>query len=74
MFHRLREKRWDAKQLIGSGGMPSSHSATVTALAVSVAFKDGFSDPNFATATVLACVVDPNSHYSFVSNFFGTLF
>nr|CAB3475133.1 unnamed protein product [Digitaria exilis] len=29
-----KENRWDPKQLIGSGGMPSSHSATVTALAV----------------------------------------
>ncbi|XP_012574385.2 uncharacterized protein [Cicer arietinum] len=24
------EKRWDLMQLVGSGGMPSSHSATVT--------------------------------------------
>eukprot|EP00267_Zea_mays_P056409 XP_023156445.1 uncharacterized protein LOC103633730 [Zea mays] len=31
-----KENRWDAKQLVGSGGMPSSHSATVTALAVAV--------------------------------------
>uniref|UniRef100_A0A804N7U8 Acid phosphatase/vanadium-dependent haloperoxidase-related protein n=1 Tax=Zea mays TaxID=4577 RepID=A0A804N7U8_MAIZE len=31
-----KENRWDAKQLVGSGGMPSSHSATITALAVAV--------------------------------------
>ncbi|XP_057949521.1 uncharacterized protein LOC131144709 isoform X2 [Malania oleifera] len=52
-----KERRWDLKQLIGSGGMPSSHSATVTALAVAVGFQDGFGGSVFATALVLACVV-----------------
>ncbi|KAG6422390.1 hypothetical protein SASPL_118960 [Salvia splendens] len=52
-----RENRWDPKQLIGSGGMPSSHSATVTALAVGVGLQEGFGGPEFATALVLACVV-----------------
>ncbi|AQK91329.1 Acid phosphatase/vanadium-dependent haloperoxidase-related protein [Zea mays] len=33
---RYKGNRWDAKQLVGSGGMPSSHSATVTALVVTV--------------------------------------
>ncbi|XP_077227802.1 uncharacterized protein LOC143860848 [Tasmannia lanceolata] len=52
-----KERRWDAKQLIGSGGMPSSHSATVTALAVAIGFKDGFGGSVFAIAAILACVV-----------------
>ncbi|KAM7484101.1 hypothetical protein LguiA_000110 [Lonicera macranthoides] len=52
-----KEKRWDLKQLIGSGGMPSSHSATVTALAAAVGYHDGFGGTLFATALVLACVV-----------------
>ncbi|KAJ4959972.1 hypothetical protein NE237_019882 [Protea cynaroides] len=52
-----KERRWDAKQLIGSGGMPSSHSATVTALATAIGFQDGFGGSLFATAMVLACVV-----------------
>ncbi|XP_058193790.1 uncharacterized protein LOC131310654 [Rhododendron vialii] len=52
-----KERRWDLKQLIGSGGMPSSHSATVTALAAAVGFHDGFGGSPFATALVLACVV-----------------
>uniref|UniRef100_M4EMK6 Uncharacterized protein n=1 Tax=Brassica campestris TaxID=3711 RepID=M4EMK6_BRACM len=37
-----RERRWDLKQLLGSGGMPSSHSATVTALAVAIGLQEGF--------------------------------
>lgn len=52
-----KENRWDPKLLIGSGGMPSSHSATVTALAVGVGLQEGFGGSQFATALVLACVV-----------------
>ncbi|CAO2828933.1 unnamed protein product [Amaranthus hypochondriacus] len=52
-----KERRWDFKQLIGSGGMPSSHSATVTALAVAIGFQDGFGGSVFAAAVILACVV-----------------
>ncbi|GAB2279422.1 hypothetical protein Dimus_014062 [Dionaea muscipula] len=29
-MYRFQEKRWDSKRMLGSGGMPSSHSATVT--------------------------------------------
>jgi acid phosphatase family membrane protein YuiD len=52
-----RERRWDLKQLIGSGGMPSSHSATVTALAVAIGLQEGFGGSHFAIALILASVV-----------------
>ncbi|KAJ0815324.1 putative phosphatidic acid phosphatase type 2/haloperoxidase superfamily [Helianthus annuus] len=52
-----REHRWDPKRLIGSGGMPSSHSATVTALAVAVGLHDGLGGSSFATALILAIIV-----------------
>ncbi|CAK9155814.1 unnamed protein product [Ilex paraguariensis] len=52
-----KESRWDLKQLIGSGGMPSSHSATVTALALAIGLQEGFGGSLFATALILACVV-----------------
>ncbi|WMV29064.1 hypothetical protein MTR67_022449 [Solanum verrucosum] len=52
-----REKHWDLKQLVGSGGMPSSHSSTVTALATAVGLQEGFGGSLFAIALVLACVV-----------------
>ncbi|XP_019438311.1 PREDICTED: uncharacterized protein LOC109344134 [Lupinus angustifolius] len=52
-----KERRWDPKQLIGSGGMPSSHSATVTALALAIGYQEGFAGSLFATALVLACIV-----------------
>ncbi|OVA17559.1 Acid phosphatase/vanadium-dependent haloperoxidase-related [Macleaya cordata] len=52
-----KERRWDVKQLVGSGGMPSSHSATVAALAMAIGFQDGFGGSLFATAMILAAVV-----------------
>ncbi|CAL5031343.1 unnamed protein product [Urochloa decumbens] len=52
-----KDNRWDARQFIASGGMPSSHSATVTALAVAVGIQEGFRSATFATALVFACVV-----------------
>ncbi|KAF8018562.1 hypothetical protein BT93_H3444 [Corymbia citriodora subsp. variegata] len=52
-----RERRWDLKRLVGSGGMPSSHSATVTALAATIGFQDGFGGTTFAIALILALVV-----------------
>ncbi|XP_040379227.1 uncharacterized membrane protein YuiD-like [Oryza brachyantha] len=53
----FKEKRWDARQLIASGGMPSSHSATVTALAVAIGIQEGYRSATFATSVIIACVV-----------------
>ncbi|KAL9264994.1 putative membrane protein YuiD [Drosera capensis] len=53
----FKEKRWDSKRMLSSGGMPSSHSATVTALAVAIGLQEGTGGPAFAIAVVLASVV-----------------
>ena len=66
---RFKEKRWDSKRMLDSGGMPSSHSATVTALAVAIALQQGTGGPAFALAVVLACVVCPNLSLYLVSLF-----
>ncbi|KAL8137878.1 hypothetical protein V2J09_003879 [Rumex salicifolius] len=52
-----RDRRWDLKQLVASGGMPSSHSATVNALATAVGLQDGIGSSLFATTAILACIV-----------------
>lgn len=52
-----KERRWDLKQLVASGGMPSSHSATVAALAAGVGLHEGVGSSIFAAAVILACVV-----------------
>ncbi|NMA69324.1 MAG: divergent PAP2 family protein [Desulfitobacterium sp.] len=43
--------------LFSSGGFPSSHSATVSALAIGVGKTSGWDSPLFAIAVVLAMVV-----------------
>ncbi|KAF7805777.1 putative membrane protein yuiD [Senna tora] len=52
-----KERRWDSKRMLDSGGMPSSHSATVSALAVAIGLQEGTGSPAFAVAVVLACIV-----------------
>ncbi|KAJ7948123.1 Acid phosphatase/vanadium-dependent haloperoxidase-related protein [Quillaja saponaria] len=52
-----KERRWDSKRMLDSGGMPSSHSATVTALAVAIGLQEGTGAPTFAIAVVLASIV-----------------
>jgi acid phosphatase family membrane protein YuiD len=53
----LRTKRWDWSLILGTGGMPSSHSAVVTAAAVSVGHYVGFDSPLFGLAFAIATVV-----------------
>jgi hypothetical protein len=50
-------KKLDFRRLIGSGGMPSSHSATVCAMASSVGKLYGMDSALFAIAGVTATVV-----------------
>jgi len=52
-----REKRFDWWFLFRSGGMPSSHTALVCALAAAVAMILGFNSVAFAIAAILAVVV-----------------
>ena len=44
-------------RLFGDGGMPSGHSATVTAIAVSCGMELGFDSPIFAVACFMAIIV-----------------
>ena len=51
------EKFSFAKFFCGTGGMPSSHSATVMALVISSVIEYGFGSFNFAVAVLLAIIV-----------------
>lgn len=53
----LENKKFDFRRLVGSGGMPSSHSAFVTSLAAAVGLEKGFSGVEFAICAVFALVV-----------------
>ena len=50
-------KEFDPERLVGSGGMPSSHSATVSALAASTALKYGVGGFEFPMAFFFAFIV-----------------
>lgn len=47
----------DWERLFGDGGMPSGHSATVTAVAISCGMQCGFDSPAFAVSGILAIIV-----------------
>ncbi|MBD0379255.1 divergent PAP2 family protein [Paenibacillus sedimenti] len=53
----VKTKEWDWSQLIQTGGMPSSHSAGVSALAAYIALKRGLSAIDFAVSSVFGAVV-----------------
>ena len=53
----LVEKKLDWGRFFGSGGMPSSHSAFVMALAIMVGATEGFDSAAFAITVVLAAIV-----------------
>ena len=44
-------------RVVGAGGMPSSHTATVTALAISLGYYNGLSSGYFALAMIFAIIV-----------------
>lgn len=50
-------KKWNWALLISVGGMPSSHSALVTATAAGVGLYAGFDSPVFALSVAVAMVV-----------------
>lgn len=57
IIYFLLNKEFSGERLIGDGGMPSSHSATVCALATSVALECGSGSTEFAIAAIFAIVV-----------------
>ncbi|GLI57584.1 membrane protein [Propionigenium maris DSM 9537] len=53
----VTERRIDIRRMWGTGGMPSSHSSTVTSLAASVAIVEGEKSTLFAIALIFSGVV-----------------
>jgi uncharacterized protein len=53
----LLDHKYDPAMLWAPGGMPSSHSALVAAMAISVGMNTGFDSPVFAVAAIVAMVV-----------------
>ncbi len=57
LIHAVQTRTFDSGFLFRLGGMPSSHTASVCAVATSVGLRSGFSTPVFAVALALALVV-----------------
>lgn len=57
LIHLYFTKKFVAERLIGSGGMPSSHSATVCALVTATGYHYGPSSFEFAISLIFAIIV-----------------
>ena len=57
IIHLILNKRLVWERLLGDGGMPSSHSATVTAVSCTTGLLCGWDSPLFAVSAVLALIV-----------------
>jgi acid phosphatase family membrane protein YuiD len=56
-LNRILSKKWDWRLIFSTGGMPSSHSAFVAAIALAVGLYAGFNTAVFAVAIALAMIV-----------------
>lgn len=56
-IHFILTREFRTERLVGSGGMPSSHSATVCALTVAACYEYGAASFEFAVALILAIIV-----------------
>lgn len=57
IIHMFLTKKFVVERMVGSGGMPSSHSATVCALATAAGITYGGGSFEFAIAVILAIIV-----------------
>ncbi|NQT30101.1 MAG: divergent PAP2 family protein [Candidatus Saganbacteria bacterium] len=57
ILYRFHEDKWNIWHFFEAGGMPSAHSAAVTALTLGVALQFGLGTPLFTTCLVFALIV-----------------
>ena len=53
----FRFHEWSKEAFLGSGGMPSSHTAAVVALSMMIGFTEGFASSYFAISAIFAVIV-----------------
>lgn len=56
-LHFFTSRKFDLGLLTSTGGMPSSHSAAVTALSTSIAIEHGLGSPLFAISAIFSIIV-----------------
>ena len=58
VFVELRvNKKFSILRVVGAGGMPSSHTSTVVALAIALGYYEGLGSAAFALAVIFAIIV-----------------
>jgi acid phosphatase family membrane protein YuiD len=57
VIYRFQEGKWNLWHFFEAGGMPSAHSASVTALTLGVGLTHGWNTPLFTACLVFALVV-----------------
>jgi len=57
IIYWIINKKFVLERFFGDGGMPSSHSAVVAALATATGLQCGWNSPLFAVAAILAIIV-----------------
>ena len=57
VYYSIKDRRISPKYFVTAGGVPSAHTAFVTALAVSVGIRAGFASDLFAIAAVFSAIV-----------------
>ena len=57
LVHYITTGRFSAERLVGAGGMPSCHSATVSALLIAMVKKTSIQSPEFAIVFILFIIV-----------------
>lgn len=57
VYYSIRDRRFSPRYFATAGGIPSAHTAFVTALVVSIGIRAGFSSDLFAVAAVFSTIV-----------------
>ena len=57
VYYSIKDRKLEPGYLTATGGIPSSHSAFVTALSVTVGIRNGFASDIFAVAAVFSIIV-----------------
>jgi acid phosphatase family membrane protein YuiD len=82
IINAIVNKTFSLERLFGDGGMPSGHSATVTAAALMIGLHQGFASPLFGLALVVAIIVmhdacgvryEAGKHANSLNNIINTL-
>jgi len=56
-FYSVKEKGLRCRYFFSAGGMPSAHSAFVTALTLSLGLRGGFASDSFALSVVFSIII-----------------